>query len=66
MFTTRHYVAIAEVIASHQTDPNHCPACEDKHGTMQLVTHDLATMFQADNPRFNRDTFYAAAGFGGK
>ena len=63
IFTTQHYRKIAEIIRSHEVDPNHCDKCEAKDTTMRLVAYDFAEMFEQDNPRFKRDTFYTACGF---
>ena len=47
MFQHRHYVAIAKVLAEESADP-------------QMV-RAFASMFKADNARFQGERFYAAA-----
>jgi hypothetical protein len=47
MFQHRHYVAIAKVLADESADP-------------QMV-RAFASMFKADNTRFQGERFYAAA-----
>lgn len=66
MFTSQHYHAIADVLNSHNVDPSHCDNCDAKDTTLRLLAYDLATMFEADNPRFKADYFYTACGFANK
>lgn len=63
MFTTQHYQAIAEILKSHQTDPDHCANCDRDSERLTLLAYDFACMFEQDNPRFKADHFYTAAGF---
>jgi hypothetical protein len=46
-FSHRHYVAIASVLADLRADPE--------------TVRAFATLFKADNSRFQGDRFYAAA-----
>ena len=52
MFERRHYEAIAKTLAG------------GNNGDMATfhAAHDLADMFERDNPRFNRARFLAACG----
>lgn len=54
----KHYVAVAEKMASRM---------EEVHGSAETflllsVVRDLAGIFQADNPNFDRNRFLAACG----
>ena len=51
MFTRTHYIKIANVLKANSVEP-----------ATVGIAHDLADMFKADNPRFDRDKFLTAAG----
>lgn len=53
LFTKRHYEAIAAVLMNASMDV-------DREGGYVVagIAKRLADLFEADNPRFNRDTFY--------
>lgn len=52
----KDYVAIASVISSQYAS---APSMDAKQAIAR-VTLSLADVLQADNPRFNRERFYAA------
>lgn len=61
MLTKKHYAAIAEIIGrelgyQHFRDGYHGEA----QNALACIRTNLATIFAADNPRFNVDTFYKA------
>jgi hypothetical protein len=58
MFTRRHYVAIARILAAEQGASIHDIA----NRQTEYLTRSLADMFAVDNPRFKRDTFLRASG----
>ena len=69
MFTTRHYVAIAEVLkANKPREPRSSEPMHDR--TIQTVRCDfhhalvdqLANLFSQDNSRFDWDRFLKASG----
>lgn len=58
--TRKHFQAIAAVIRSHyenEADPN------PWRYTAHAIAADLASVFAADNPNFDRAKFLAACGF---
>lgn len=57
MMTTQHYTVITNAIRSVvENNPDADPY------TLWSVTGALAYLMAIDNPRFDRDTFYEAAG----
>lgn len=50
MFSRRHYEAIAEIIRDAGNDTN----CYDVSELWDVFRERFATMFEADNPRFDR------------
>lgn len=61
--STKDYVAVAAVLADLKgfAAPNHSNPSYDSL-TLYRVTQRMADLFADDNPRFNRERFYAAAG----
>jgi len=55
MFTRKQYEQIAEVIKDNQ---NH----KQVKNAVSNITLELCTMFEKDNPRFNREKFLKASG----
>lgn len=56
----KHYVAAAQILARHTA---RVPwVSDDQRSTAQAIAADLADMFAADNPRFDRARFFTAAG----
>ena len=58
----KDYVKVASIIhtALQESDPSY-----DAWASVAEVGQRLADMFAADNPRFDRDRFYKAAGLPG-
>ncbi len=74
MMTKQHFQAVADAIqvqpsaqtAAHtvQLPDTTVEAYElGYRQAMMRITRSLADQFQADNPRFKRETFYKACGF---
>ena len=57
MFTRRHYEAIAKALQQHFADDDEAIKT---HGPRPSIEGALATMFEADNPRFDSVRFYEA------
>lgn len=49
-FTRQHYVAIAKILAKHKSEQ------------ASAIAKELADLFAADNPNFDRNRFLQAAG----
>lgn len=64
MFTTRHYQAVADVIADAMNNMDQPDKREvflnGKTAGIEEVANTLADMFAHDNERFSRSTFMAA------
>jgi len=56
MFTKQHYEKIAEILASEQ-------GSSMVNVIVYNITSKLAEMFMEDNPNFDREKFFKAAGF---
>jgi hypothetical protein len=59
MFTRRHYEAIAEVLQQHSAEQGKRLGLGFQ-GSFPSIEQHLATMFKADNSRFNPERFYRA------
>lgn len=55
--TRKDYIKIAAILVKHRAPFN---TTEDD--LLDAVAFDLAYMFQEDNPRFDEERFYEAAG----
>ena len=66
MFTRRQYVAIAEVLKTYFADQDSAIRHFDdyrtfnNYGPMPSIEDALATMFKADNSRFDSERFFRA------
>jgi len=58
MFSQRHFIAMAQVMA------NQCDGNATKEIKRVAMVKAMATMFQADNPRFKLDVFLKACKVG--
>ena len=56
MFIKQHYEKIAEILASEQ-------GSSMVNVIVYNITSKLAEMFMEDNPNFDREKFFKAAGF---
>ncbi len=59
--TRKDYQLIADILAQHNREANE-RGRQFEAGAVAGVAYELATKLQADNPRFNRDTFLGACG----
>lgn len=57
----KHYVKTAAILAGERAIVTHA-LDESARIAISAITYSLADMFAQDNPRFDRATFYAAAG----
>lgn len=62
-WTKQHFERIAEIIDSERQNAESYATHEDRVQTLEWLTVELAGEFEAGNPRFDRQRFYAAAGF---
>jgi hypothetical protein len=60
--TKKDYIAIARAVQVQM----HVTEDTMRQATIGSVAHQLAETFAGDNPRFDRDRFLAACGFGVK
>lgn len=63
MFTRQHFEAIAEILYQygHVVGRNN-DFDQGAEWAVSNVTEELANLFQKDNPRFDRQKFFEAAG----
>lgn len=62
-FTRQHYVRIADILRAEVALTDATPSyAADGPQIVQNIMGTLADMFAQDNPNFDRDKFYAAAG----
>ena len=57
MFTSKHYEAVAKALQQHFADDDEAVKT---HGPRPSIEGTLATMFEADNSRFDSVRFYNA------
>lgn len=65
MFTTQHYVAIANVLRDERALLDHAGASvdpDDSNEVIDSVAYSLANVFAGDNERFDVNRFLKAAG----
>lgn len=53
MLTRKHYVKIADVLATNLRESS----SDAERERVRVVARDMAKYFQADNPNFNADVF---------
>lgn len=60
LFTRKHYNAIAETLQLCKSTEHELHSANRRE--FAIIVVGLATMFQEDNPRFNREQFYKTCG----
>ena len=58
--TKREYIAVAAILNTHGKASTVSQSSANER--VEGIAHDLADLFQKDNPRFDRDRFSIAAG----
>lgn len=61
MFTRQHYERVAQTLAETAGKFESTDAGMAVDSTRNYIANELADMFEADNPRFNRTLFFKAA-----
>lgn len=60
MFSQRHYIAIAKVIANRIDKATTLANCNARLMELDNVAQEFNTMFKADNPKYKPDVFFKA------
>ena len=58
----KHYREVAAILKARRDELSYCVSTNLARTQIDIVTVQLATMFKLDNPRFDRQRFYDAAG----